>query len=103
MSLVPGEPSEPTLVARTMRPETNPALVYLRRLGTGSRRTMRQALDAMAALMTDGRLDAAAFRWELLRYQHTQAVRARLLDSLAVATVNKHLSARGEQRNGIHR
>jgi hypothetical protein len=76
-----------------LRSDGNPALVYLNRLGAGSRRTMRQALDAIAGLVTDGALNAEAFPWEQLRYQHTQAIRARLIERLAVATTNKHLSA----------
>jgi site-specific recombinase XerC len=71
----------------------NPAAVYLARLAAGSRRTMRQALDAIARYATDGRADALTMPWQQLRYIHTQAIRAHLLDNLAVSTANKHLSA----------
>lgn len=94
MSVVPETSSnDVVLTTRQLPSGSNPALVYLSRLGTGSRRTMRQALDAIASLVTAGRLDAAAFPWERLRYHHTQAIRSALVDRLAVATTNKHLSA----------
>lgn len=91
--LVPAAPDDAALVGRRRPPTSNPALVYLARLGSGSRRTMRQALDAMAGLATDGQMDAESFPWEQLRYEHTQAIRAALIERLAVATTNKHLSA----------
>ena len=70
-----------------------PAAVYLARLAPGSRRTMRAALATIADLLTDGTADCFALPWHLLRYQHTQAVRALLAARYAPATVNKHLAA----------
>ncbi len=70
-----------------------PATVYLARLAPGSRRTMRGALLTIAALLTDGATDCFTLPWHLLRYQHTQAVRALLAARYAPATVNKHLAA----------
>jgi hypothetical protein len=70
------------LVSRRVLPvEKHPAAVYLASLGSGSRRTMRQALDAMASLLTSGRCDAETLDWSALRYQHTQALRAALARS----------------------
>ena len=74
-------------------PDRHPAAVYLARLAPGSRRTLLGALDTMAALLTGGRADAMACPWHLLRYPHTQAVRAALAERYAPATVNKHLAA----------
>ena len=74
-------------------PDRLPAAVYLARLAPGSRRTLRGALDTMAALLTGGRADAMACPWHLLRYPHTQAVRAVLAERYAPATANKHLAA----------
>jgi len=71
----------------------HPAVVYLARLAAGSRRTMRAALATIAGLLTDGAADCFALPWHLLRYQHTQAVRAILAERYAPATVNKHLAA----------
>ncbi len=72
----------------------NPAAVYLASLGPGSRRTMRQALDTMAELLSGGRItDALLLDWSRLRYPHAAALRAALTERYAPATVNKMLSA----------
>lgn len=73
--------------------DQNPAAVYLARLAPGSRRTMRQALDTMADLASGGQMDALALDWPRLRFQHTVAIRARLIEQYAPATANKMLSA----------
>lgn len=72
--------------------ERHPALVYLAALAPGSRRTMRQSLDVVAALLTGGRADHATLPWHLLRYQHTTAVRAALAERYKPATANKILA-----------
>ena len=54
---------------------------------------MRGALLTIVALLTDGAADCFTLPWYLLRYQHTQAVRALLAARYAPATVNKHLAA----------
>ena len=62
---------------------------------------MRESLDAVARLLSTVQADAESFDWSSLRYQHTTAVRAALLDTvsektgqpLSVATVNKTLAA----------
>ncbi len=80
-------------LARRSEPERNAAAVYLARLAAGSRRAMLAALNNIAGVLTSGRDTAATLRWHDLRYQHTQAVRARLAESYAPATVNKMLAA----------
>jgi integrase/recombinase XerD len=70
-----------------------PAAVYLARLAPGSRRTMRGSLDTMAALLTGGQADAMTCPWHLLRYAHTQAIRAALVEKFAPSTTNKMLAA----------
>lgn len=72
--------------------DRNPALVYLSRLAPGSRRTMARALDTIAELLS-ARATAETLPWGALRYQHTQAVRAKLSEKFAPATTNKHLAA----------
>ena len=71
----------------------NPAAVYLSQLAPGSRRTMRQALNAIACLITNGSQDAFTFEWQQLRYQHTAAIRSALMEKYASATANKMLAA----------
>src|SRR4051812_9744081 len=93
MTLVP-QPLVETGLMPVRRPaDQQPATVYLARLSPGSRRTMRQALASIAALVTGGPSDIESLPWELLRYQHTQAIRSRLMEQLSVASTNKHLSA----------
>src|SRR4051794_29450593 len=73
--------------------EQNPAAVYLAHLKPTVRRSMRQALDVIAARLTSGKADALTCPWHLLRFQHTTAIRAMLADSYKPATANKMLSA----------
>jgi len=76
-----------------VRPDKHPVAVYQARLAEGSRRTMREALDTIAGLLTGETLDAMALDWSQVRYQHTGAVRAKLAERYAPATANKMLSA----------
>lgn len=71
----------------------HPAAVYLSSLGEGSLRTMRESLDAIAALLTNGNCDHLTLDWSQLRYQHTAAVRTALLNRHAPATASKMLCA----------
>lgn len=71
----------------------HPAEVYLASLGAGSRRTMREALNAIAHLLTNGTSDALTLDWAALRYQHTAAVRSVLMEKYSPATANKMLCA----------
>jgi integrase len=86
------------------RADEQPARVYLASLAPGSQRAMRDALDTIARLLTGadwndageligGRCDAFTLQWAALRYQHTQAVRAKLAGHYAPATANKMLAA----------
>lgn len=69
------------------------AATYLEQLGPGSRRTMREALDKLARLASDGRCDRHELPWHLLEPAHTAALRTRLCATLAPATANKHMAA----------
>jgi hypothetical protein len=72
--------------------EQNPVAVYLTSLGSKeSRRTMLSALRRAAALL--GGDDPFTFPWTKLRYQHVAALRAKLAEGRAPATVNKLLAA----------
>ena len=81
-------------LARPLPLDQRPAAVYLAGLNTeASRRTMRQALDTIAYLLSDGQADALALPWWEMRFQHAQAVRAKLATLYRPATTNKMLSA----------
>lgn len=71
----------------------HPARVYLAGLAPGSRRTMKGALDTLAALLTSGRCDALSLDWSQIRFQHGAALRAVLSERYAPATANKMLAA----------
>lgn len=73
--------------------ERNPARVYLARLGTGSRRTMTQALDVIADVATAGACDHLTLPWRELRAQHVAAIRVHLAERYSYRTANKMLSA----------
>lgn len=74
------------------RVDQHPAAVYLARLASGSRATMRASLDRIAELAMPG-ATTESFPWASLRYPHTSAIRARLADKYAPATTNRDLSA----------
>jgi site-specific recombinase XerD len=83
-----------TLVLAAPTPLTeHPAAVYLSSLGVGSRPAMRYALSAIARLLTNGSCDAMTLNWAALRYKHTAAVRAVLMENYTPAYANKMLCA----------
>ncbi|MGB3754993.1 MAG: tyrosine-type recombinase/integrase [Rivularia sp. (in: cyanobacteria)] len=71
----------------------HPAEVYLRSLGSGSRRTMREALNAIAKLLTDNKCDATTLDWSKLKYQHTAIIRSILMEKYSPAMANKMICA----------
>lgn len=86
-------PAADLIPAVALPADRSPVLVYLARLAPGSRRTMRQALESVARLVTGGACGALALDWSALRYQHTAAIRTRLAEQYAPATANKMLAA----------
>lgn len=92
--------TEPTNARALIIPNTAPlpldqnaAAVYLASLAPGSRRTMRDALNFIAAMLTNGDADALTLHWAALRFQHTAAIRSKLAEQYRAATANKMLSA----------
>lgn len=76
--------------------EADPYRSYLESLASEeSRRTMRGCLDRIARLQTgDSDATGAGQPWHLLRYAHTTAIRATMIDQgWSAAHVNKHLVA----------
>ncbi len=78
--------------------ERDPAAVYLSSLAPTGRRSMAAILTRVARICGVESLDAMP--WHQLRYEHVQAVRAKLIEEgAAPATVNKALAAiRGTMR-----
>ncbi len=89
----PAAPMRPLILAFPDPADRHPAAVYLARLAPGSRRTMRQALDVVASILTSGSATAEGIDWSAVRYQHAQAVRTRLAERYRPASANKALSA----------
>jgi len=82
------------LALETPLPLTHhPAAVYLSQLAPRSRRTMRQALNSLASLLTQGQCDAFTLDWAKLRYPHTAALRSILMEKYSPATANRMLCA----------
>ncbi|WGV29066.1 tyrosine-type recombinase/integrase [Halotia branconii] len=82
------------LVLSTPPPLTlHPGAVYLSSLTSGSRRTMQKALNVIARLLTSNECDALSLDWSKLRYQHTAAIRAVLMEKYAPTTANRMLCA----------
>jgi site-specific recombinase XerD len=78
---------------KAARLDQNAAAMYLTSLNSeAGRRTMAQALNVCAGLLSDN-ADALAFTWHELRFQHVNAIRAKLTEVYKPATVNKILAA----------
>jgi hypothetical protein len=76
------------------RLDRNAAAVYLASMNSeAGRRTMRQALNLCAGLLSSGKANALAFAWHELRFQHVTALRTRLAETYKPASVNKILAA----------
>jgi len=76
------------------RVDQNAAAIYLTGLNSeAGRRTMRQALNLCAGLLSSGKADALAFAWHDLRFQHVTAIRTALQEKYKPASVNKILAA----------
>lgn len=77
--------------------DQNPAAVYLASLSSQrSRQVMEQTLRSAAALLIDQNpqiVNVMALNWAALRYPHTAALRAKLVERYSPATVNRTLSA----------
>jgi len=84
-------PMNEMTLTRPLPADQNPALVYVASLPSKTgQRTQAQALRVVAEIL-DG--DVRHLRWSALRYQHTAAIRSKLISQYAPATVNKILAA----------
>lgn len=76
------------------RLDQNPALVYLAALEPSGRSSQRTALEAVAKMVSASpAATIVSFPWASLRYQHVQAVKAQLRETMKPATVNRYLCA----------
>ena len=74
-------------------PRTNPVDSFLGRLGNGSRRGLRVALNTIAKVLSNEAEDADTFDWPSVRYEHSARVREVLVERFSANTVNFTLSA----------
>jgi len=80
-------------LAPIVPPDRHPAHVYIARLGSGSSRTMSEALNTIAGILTTGRANAETCPWPAIRYQHTALIRSALMEKYKPSTANKMLAA----------
>lgn len=73
--------------------DQHPAAVYLATLQPTGERAARHALDLAAGILTGGRADSLTIPWPAIRFQHTAAIRAQMVQRYSPATVNLTLSA----------
>lgn len=73
--------------------DEQPALIYLISLGESSRKAQWGALVVIAGILSAGECTPITFPWHKLRYQHTNAVRAWLVQNRAPATGRRFLCA----------
>lgn len=74
--------------------DQNPAAVYLAGLRPTGRRSQRQALGVVAEMLTSGSTtDPLAIPWAALRFSHVAAIKSKLIERYAPATVNRTLCA----------
>ena len=73
--------------------QSHPVETYLSNLSAGSRPGTRQALDLIAAFLSGDEHDRRSFPWHEVRYQHTVAVRAHLVEKYQPSTVNRMLAS----------
>jgi site-specific recombinase XerD len=71
----------------------HPVDVFLHRLGPGSRTGQKQALDTIAALLSNACSDSLSLNWASLHYSQTSAVRAALVERYAPNTAKRMLAA----------
>lgn len=83
------------IVDNELPADQNPPLVYLSKLAKTGRRSQASALVNIVDAILAGRGSVETFAWHRLRFQHTQAIRTKLIDLevYSPATINRHLSA----------
>ena len=81
--------TELELLPQQLPADRRPDLVYLAHLSPSGRRTQAHALQLVADIVFSASMRPHAldnFPWHMLRYQHTQTIRARLISDVLVQT-----------------
>ena len=81
------------LLAEQPSADRHPAGLYLAGRAPRSRDEARRALDAIAALLTQGQATADTLAWHLLRDQHVEAIRAAVGERHSPTETNRMLAA----------
>jgi len=91
----------PTIIAQAVPSKCNPAAVYLASLAPSGRQGIKWALQSIAKMFS---CPFESMPWHELRYQHLEAIRARLQESeLAPSTINMTLYAlRGTAKSAFN-
>ncbi|MCH9662067.1 MAG: site-specific integrase [Gammaproteobacteria bacterium] len=84
---------EPLAPVHNIPAADNPALIYLAQKGENSRRVLAAALTLVAAVLTSGHCDLFTMPWHTLRYKHTSAARAWLIQNRKPAIAKRAVSA----------
>jgi integrase/recombinase XerD len=91
MEIIPTSQNNGLAIADSRPLDQNPAAVYLAGLKPTGRRSQRQALNVIAEML--GAADCFSLPWGSLRFQHTEALRAKLAENHKPATANRMLCA----------
>lgn len=87
-------PPDQSLALTSPLPLTrHPAMVYLRSLAPSSRPTMEHALNTIASLLTNNTYSYLTLDWSLVKYEHTSAIQAVLLEKYKTTTAKKMICA----------
>ncbi len=86
-------PSHPLALKSPLPLNRHPALVYLRSLAKGSRPTMEHALNTIAFLLTENSCSYFTLDWSLVKYEHTSAIQAILMEKYRTTTAKKMMCA----------
>lgn len=86
-------PSHPLALMSPLPLNRHPAMVYLRSLARGSRPTMEHALNTIASLLTDNTCSYSTLDWSKVKYEHTSAIQAILLEKYRTTTAKKMMCA----------
>ena len=96
-NLLPEPPAQVPVVRDPGPLDRNPAAVYLAgKPSAAGRRGLERSLNRAAEILTGGlSKDALTVNWAEVRYQHVQAMRAKLIDDpdVSAATINHTLAA----------